>query len=99
MTQQQLTIRLDSELYKLAKAKCKDSFGIGLSPLIKVFLKSFVTQKGVGFYVGDEDLCRLFNNWLTKKSWEKDHKWRTPVPGPRLKDLYQLNPSKPKIGT
>lgn len=97
MAQQQLTIRLDSELYGLAKKKCKDRFGIGLSPLIKVFLKSFVTQGGVGFYVGDDDLCKMFNNWLVKKSWEQKAKGRLALPGPRLKDLYSLNPSRPQI--
>lgn len=68
--QQQLNIRIDYKLYKMAKNKCKTQFGIGLSSLIKIFLKSFVTQKGVGFYVGDEDLCKLFRSWLGKKTLE-----------------------------
>lgn len=98
MPQQQLTVRLDPELYRLAKQKCQDRFGIGLSPLIKVFLKSFVTQRGVGFYVGDDDLCKMFNNWLVKKNWEQKRKGCAPLPGPQLRDLYALNPSKPQIG-
>lgn len=55
-----------------------------------MFLKSFVSQKGVGFWVGDEDLCNMFNRWLYKKSVEKEKDHCNPVPGPRLKDLYQL---------
>ncbi len=88
-----MIIRLDEELYKAAKHKCKERFGIGLTPLIKIFLKSFVTQKGVGFYVGDDDLAQLFNSWLSKKRLEKGRKGCAPLPGPRLKDLYDLKPS------
>lgn len=88
--QQQLTIRMDSNLYDLAKNKCKRQFGIGLSPLIKVFLKSFVTQRGIGFYIGDDDLCVLFNRWLGKKRAERGRKGCAPMPGPRLKDIYEL---------
>ena len=90
MKQQQLTIRMDAQLYKLAKNKCNNQFGIGLSPLIKMFLKAFITQRGVGFYVGDDDLCKLFNMWFTKKKLEKGRKGCAPLPGPRLKDIYQL---------
>ena len=64
--QKQLTVRMDAKLYDMARGKCYDQFGIGLSPLIKVFLKAFVSQRGVGFYVGDEDLCRLFTKWLMR---------------------------------
>lgn len=88
--QQQMTIRMDSKLYQLAKNKCKTQFGIGLSPLIKIFLMSFVTQKGVGFYVGDDDVCKLFERWLGKKKMERHRKGCAPLPGPRLKDLYEL---------
>ena len=86
----QLTIRMDSELYQLAKAKCQSQFGIGLSPLVKIFLRSFVTQRGVGFYVGDEDIRHLFSRWLSKKKLEKYRKGSAPLPGPRLRDLYEL---------
>jgi hypothetical protein len=89
--QVQITIRVDQELYDLVKEKCKDTLGIGISPLIKVFLKSFVTQRGVGFYVGDEDFCHLFNRWLGKKEMERYRKGCAPLPGPRLKDLYDLS--------
>lgn len=88
--QKQLTVRVDEDLYEAAKLKCKDKFGIGLSPLIKVFLKSFISQKGVGFWMGDEDLCKLFNRWLYKKKIEQKGFDCDPVPGPRLKDIYQL---------
>jgi hypothetical protein len=88
--QSQLTIRLDPELYERAKVKCKRQFGISLSPLIKVFLKSFVSQRGIGFYVGDDDLCVLFNRWIVKKRAEIGRKGCAAMPGPRLKDIYEL---------
>jgi len=88
--QQQLTIRLDSELYMKARQKCNNQLGIGLSPLVKIFLKSFVTQKGVGFYIGDQDLRELFSDWLRKKRAEIGRKGCAPMMGPRLKDLYDL---------
>jgi hypothetical protein len=86
----QMTLRLDQELYDAAKRKCKTKFGIGLTPLIKVFLKSFVTQKGVGFYIGDDDLTELFNHWLRKKKFQVGREGCAPLPFPRLKDLYDL---------
>lgn len=89
--QQQLNIRLDKELYEMAKHKCKSRFGIGLAPLIKIFLRSFVSQQGVGFYVGDDDLCKLYSRWLSKKTMEIGRKGCAPLPGPKLKDLFQLN--------
>lgn len=44
-----LTIRLDDSLHQKAKEKCKEKFNITLSSLIKVFLASFASQRGVGF--------------------------------------------------
>jgi len=82
---------MDAKLYEITQEKCFDQFGIGLSPLIKVFLKSFVSQIGVGFYVGDADLCHLFAKWLMKKNLHKGRKGDTHLPGPYLKDLYDLN--------
>jgi hypothetical protein len=89
--QHQFSIRLTPELYKSARQKCRDKFGIGLSPLIKIFLHSFVSQAGVGFYVGDEDLCRLYYRWLLRKRDEIGRKDCAPMPGPRLHDLFHLN--------
>lgn len=87
--QKQLNIRLNEDLYEMAQDKCYGQFGIGLS---------FTSQNGVGFYIGDDDLCKLFSRWLYKQSWDKAEfrkEWRkrrvgTPVPGPRLKDIYNL---------
>ena len=88
----QFTIRVDFDVYELVKFKCNKKFGIGVTPLIQLFLRSFITQKGVGFYVGDDDLCNLFNQWLGKKMLEQGQsKKSAPFPGPRLKDLYKLN--------
>jgi len=88
----QLTIRLEKELHDLVKYKCKKTLGIGITPLVKIFLRSFVTQRGIGFYVGDEDLCELVNKWFSKKALEAVRKGCAPLPGPRLKDIYSLNP-------
>lgn len=81
---------MDSELYDFAKWKCDEKYGIGLSSLIKVFLKAFVTQKGVGFYIGDDDLCQLFAKWLIKKRSDKGKVRGNHFYGPYLKDLYDL---------
>ena len=86
----QINIGLDAELYQLAKIKCKDQFGIGLSPLIKMFLRAFVTQKGVGFFVGDQQLRQLFTSWLTKKYMRKNNSQMPDSWGPRLQDIYDM---------
>jgi len=88
--QQLLTVKMDAKLYLMAKNKCKEQFGIGLSPLIKVFLRAFVTQKGVGFFVGDPDLSNLFKRWLNKKVMEKGRRGCAPLAGPRLTDIYDF---------
>jgi hypothetical protein len=56
----QINIRLNDD----------DRYGIGISPLIKVFLRSFVTQQGVGFWVGDAELSELFRSWVRTKDLE-----------------------------
>lgn len=61
-----LTVRIEKTLFDNAMKKCKTKFGISLSALIKVFLASFTSQKGVGFYVGDDDICQLFERWLSE---------------------------------
>ncbi|MFH1012688.1 MAG: hypothetical protein V1760_02980 [Candidatus Peregrinibacteria bacterium] len=86
--QAQLTVRMNSELYQKAKLKCKDEFDMALSTLVKLFLKSFVSQRGIGFHIGDDQFYDLFNKWLRKKQFEKDRKVHYPFLGPRLKDLY-----------
>lgn len=72
----------------MAKNKCENEFGFGITPLIKIFLRAFVSQKGIGFFVGDEDLRKIFTRWMDKKLMEKSYRGR--LPGPRLKDIYNL---------
>ena len=88
--QQQLTIRMEPELYRLVKQKCNRELGVGISPLIKIFLKAFVTQDGVGFFVGNVELRRVFNNWLSKKYLEIGRKGSAPLPGPTARELYRV---------
>ncbi len=90
----QLNVRMPEELYNKAHKKCKDKFDISLSALIKVFLTSFTTQKGLGFYIGDDDICQLFQRWIIKKRLHKDSKGGYVIPYPRLKDLYDLGNKK-----
>ena len=87
----QISITLDADLKEFAQYKCRKILGIGLSPLIKIFLRTFVTQKGIGFYVGDDDLCQLIHRWFTKKEFEIGRKGCAPMRGPRLRDIYELN--------
>ena len=88
--QQQITIRMNRDLYKMAKDKCKNQLGISLSPFIKIFLKAFVTQRGIGFYVGDHDLRLLIRGWIGKKRLEINRKGCAPLAGPLLKDIFDL---------
>ena len=90
--QVKITVRLPKKLHQQAREKCQNEFGIGISHLLKIFLKAFVTQKGIGFYVGDDDLCRLISRWIVRREYEcknpRSGKYR--APGPRLKDIYEL---------
>jgi len=85
----QISIRLDAALYETAKWKAK-KLGLPLGTLIRVFLKALCTQRGAGFYIGDQDLAQLFNRWMDKKQFEKMHGGRVAVIGPRLKDIFEL---------
>jgi len=84
----QMAIRLPKELHQKATYKCKNEFYICLSTLIKLFLKSFVSEKGIGFHIGDNEFYQLFNRWLRKKEFETDRKTHYPGLGPTLKELY-----------
>lgn len=88
--QRQIIIRLNEDLYQQVKNKCKQQLGIGVSPLIKIMLKAFASQKGIGFYIGDDDLCDLFSRWLLKKGMEKHRQGCAPLGGVKLRDLYNL---------
>lgn len=88
--QRQLNIRIDEKIYQIVKNKCKEEFGIGITPLIKIFLKTFATQKGVGFFVGDLDLQKIIYDWLRKKYLEKGRQGCAPLAGPNLDELYKL---------
>ena len=90
----QITIRLEDDLHQKAKQKCKNKYNITLSSLIKVFLASFASQKGIGFYIGDDDICQLFNRWLELKYERKVHPNGFRVYPPRLQDLYDLGNRK-----
>lgn len=89
-----ITILLEDNLHRNVKYKCKEKFGISLSALIKVFLASFTSQNGVGFYVGDDDICQLFERWLREKAERKINPNGFKVYPPRLKDLYELGNKK-----
>lgn len=84
----QLTIRMPEELHKKAAYKCKNEFHMCLSTLLKLFLKSFVSQRGIGFHIGDEEFYSLFNRWLRKKEFERQRGIHYPRLGPTLKELY-----------
>ena len=86
----QLTIRVDRETYEAAKWKA-DKLGLPLATLVRVFLKAFTTQRGVGFYIGDQDLAQIFNKWMDKKQFEDMHGGRVACIGPRLKDVFELS--------
>ena len=88
------TVSLDAELYRMAKWKA-DKLGFPLATLVRVFLKSFTTQSGVGFYVGDQDLVKLLNRWMSDRQFEKRGGGSMRFGGPRLKDIFELKEKKP----
>ncbi len=85
----QINIRIDEDLYSIAKKKA-DKLGMPLATLVRVFLKSFTTQAGVGFYVGDQDLAQLFNRWMSHRQLEKYRDGRITVNPSRLRDIFEL---------
>ena len=90
--QHQLNIRINQQLYAMVKEKCRREFGIGIAPLIKIFLKTFVTQDGLGFFVGDVQLRKLIHSWILKKSTERGYKDKecSHLFGPKLNELYRI---------
>lgn len=66
-----LTLRIEGELNEQAKFKCQRLFGIGVSTFIKLFLKSFVSQNHIGFYVGDDQFSDALNCELRKKRFNR----------------------------
>ena len=86
----QMAIRLTKELHQKATYKCKNEFHMCLGTLIKLFLKSFISQEGIGFQIGDEQFYKLFNKWLRKKEFEIERKTHYPGLGPTLKELYDF---------
>ena len=86
-TQSQFIVRLDTQIYQKARTKCKKEFDMCLSTLIKLFLKNFISQHGIGFHIGDDEFYKLLNSWLRKKQFEKQRNTHYPFLGPRLKDL------------
>lgn len=88
--QKQLTIRMNKNLYEAAMRKCDEQLSVSLSALVKIFLSAFVSQRGVGFYVGEQDLSDLFAKWLRKQKLRKSLANKYSYVGPYLKDLYDL---------
>lgn len=61
-----------------------------LATLVRVFLKSFVTQKGAGFFVGEADLVDLINKWVRHRDFERSRDGRVTISNVRLKDIFDL---------
>lgn len=89
-SQKRLNFVLDAELHEQFKHKCKGKYNLTMSALLKVFIKSFVTQDGVSFVVGEPNLRQKFNRWLLKREVQKGPNSRGTFLNTRLKDLYDL---------
>lgn len=86
----QISVRIDADVYQTAKQKA-EKLGLPLATLLRIFLKAFITQRGVGFYVGDQDLAQLFSRWMHKRQFEKERgNRRLAIIPPRLKDIFEL---------
>lgn len=65
----QFLMRLDAKLKTEAQTKSQRLFGIGLGTLVNLFLRSFVAQDNVGFYIGDDQFNDSLNNMLKGKKF------------------------------
>ena len=65
-----ITIRIDEGLKEKAQQKA-DELGLGLGTLTKLFLKSFVDESQVKFYVGDEIFDEKLSIMLKSKQVKK----------------------------
>jgi len=87
-----ITIRLDEELYRQAKHKADKELCMPLATLLRVFLKAFVTQAGVGFFVGNHDLAELINKWVRHRKFERSRNTRLNLNNSyRLRDIFDLD--------
>jgi len=85
-----ITIRLDEDLYKQAKYKSDKKLCMPLATLVRVFLKAFVTQTGVGFFVGNNDLTDLINKWVRHRDFERSRDGRLTIHNMKLRDIFNL---------
>lgn len=86
-----ITVRLDEDLYKQAKFKSDKRLCMPLATLLRVFLKAFVSQRGVGFFVGDHDLTELINKWVRHREFERSRNTRLNIYNShKLKDIFDL---------
>jgi antitoxin component of RelBE/YafQ-DinJ toxin-antitoxin module len=85
-----ITIRLDEDLFKEAKYKADKILCMPLATLIRVFLKAFTTQKGIGFFVGEQDLVELINKWIHHRQFERESEKRYTIHNNRLRDIFDL---------
>jgi len=86
----QITIYLNEDLYEAVKQKCHDQLNVCMGTFIKIFLKAFVTQEGVGFFVGNEDLRKKFKSWLIQKHHEKEGPRDTWGSRPSFRDIFNI---------
>jgi len=85
-----ITVRLDEDLYKQAKFKSDKKLCMPLATLIRVFLKAFISQKGVGFFVGDQELTEVINKWVRKRDFERSRNGRLSIINNKLRDIFDL---------
>lgn len=85
-----LTIEIDADLYRIAKYKADKKLCMPLATLVRVFLKAFVSQNGIGFFVGDHQLTELINKWVRKRDFERMRNGRVSVITNRLRDIFDL---------
>lgn len=60
----QFTMRIEENLKEAAQQKAKESFGMGLSALTKLFFKYLTGKSQVAFFVGDEEFDKHFDRLL-----------------------------------
>lgn len=85
-----LTVQMDAKLYDKAMRKAKGEFGVPLSSIIKLYLHAFISQRGAGFLVADQEMAQRFDCYLNRKECERKYGKGARVPGPRLTKLYKF---------
>lgn len=70
-TQTQFIIRIDKNLKEKAQKKAKETLGIGLGTLTKLFLQAFVSKSEISISLGDKEFDKKLDELLKSEKTKK----------------------------